>query len=313
MQNIISVVDEYQGLVAYLCTVGLGFFLQKSSLITPALTLFLSKSLVRFLFPCLIFSSIIQQYSRNSLLQSWHLPFGAMAILTLGLVLGMPLRRFWTTFPVKDQHTFQFMTIMPNYIFLPLPICQALWGEEAVAVLVFSSLGSEVMLWLIAVPLLGGQRGKIRNLLTPPMFALGASLGLVLAGKPQSAQALMDLAPVMTQIGQACVPVSLFLLGCHFGRTTLPLSQGSHWTIAAFRLLLIPLVSIVLLRLSSLPILHQQVLFLVSTMPPAVASVIMSEIYNGNPRLAAEQVMFAHLLSVLTITFWLYYGLNFLS
>ena len=138
LENVIDLALQYQGPIAYLSVVILGYTLQKYKLITSALTLFISKTLVRVLYPCLIFSSIVQQYSRQSLMEGWTMPLGAFLILFTGYVLGKPLSKGFPSLGRKELGTFRFMTTMPNYIFLPLPICQALWGDKAVAILIFS-------------------------------------------------------------------------------------------------------------------------------------------------------------------------------
>ena len=312
VQDIIDLIHPHQGLLAYFCIVALGYALQKFGFITNALTMFLSKSLVRVLYPCLIFHSITSQYSRSSLLTSWPLPLAAFCLLFLGFTLGKGFIKTQGPMSATDRGTFRFMTVMPNYIFVPLPICAALWGDKGVASLIFSTLGAELGMWLLAVPQVRPHVSALRGLLTPPLFALTAALIVVALDTPLWAKELLSYNETFGGIGQGAVPVSLALLGCHFGKTQVPFRSSRHWSLLSYRLILIPICTLIILKFVELPSLHEKIIFLVSTMPPAVASVIISEMFGGNPKLAAEQVMIAHLFALVTVPLWLYYGLNLL-
>ena len=49
---------------------------------------------------------------------------------------------------------------MNNYLFLPLPLVLFRYGEKGVALLVFASLGYEVLLWSLGVMLFSRAERK---------------------------------------------------------------------------------------------------------------------------------------------------------
>lgn len=278
--------------------------------------MFLSKSLIRILFPCLIFSSITAQYSPSSLKQAWQMPVAIFSLLILSFLGGRLLVGTFGRLPPSERGTFRFMAMMPNYIFLPLPICAYFWGERGVATLVFSTLGAEIAMWTIAVPQIRSHVSALRGLLTPPLLTLITALAVVLIDNHLWNSEIAEVRPHLKGVGSAAVPVSLFLLASHFARTGLPgsLSNWSrHLSLAGFHLGVLPLLCLGVLNLIPLAPEQERILFLVSMMPTAVASVFISEMFSGNPQLAAEQVVISHLLAVVTIPLWLYYGMPILT
>ena len=59
---------------------------------------------------------------------------------------------------------FHFLCTMNNYSFLPIMLASMFWGEKGVAMVVFSTLGAEVIVWTFGIQAITGQRAGLRSL-----------------------------------------------------------------------------------------------------------------------------------------------------
>ena len=66
-----------------------------------------------------------------------------------------------------QRNTFIFLTAIPNWIFLPLPIVQALYGDTGVRTVLLCNVGAQLVLWSFGVWILhGAMRQAAKNLYT---------------------------------------------------------------------------------------------------------------------------------------------------
>jgi len=281
----------------------------------------LSLVMLNVFYPCLIVSSIVRNFTWMSLLQNWAMPVGAVFILVTGWLVG------YLTLPLLKRHTeatrrcYHFICLMNNYSFLPILMGAALWGEKAVALVIFSGLGSELCVWTLGVKALTGQRldrGFLRHLASVPMLALLFSCAL-LAGRAWAEKAgwapaadtvqhafLATLLETCRMAGGATIPASALICGAriamlHPGRLFSPLMAGA----CALRLVVIPALCIGGLSLMPLPVDVRRVLVLIAVMPAAMASVTLAEAFDSDAEFSAAAILATHVLCLITIPLWL--------
>lgn len=270
-------------------------------------------------YPALIYSSLVRSFTLEELGRNWGLPVGALLIMLVGFTVGLLAGRLVPAGDSGLRRAFRFQCTINNYTFLPMPLVMMYWGEAGVAKLVFSSVGSEIAVWTLGVVALaeGGVsfRQMARRLLTMPMAAIAAAVativardafGLVfpaasLAGK--SGSALLD---ALAMLGAAAPPLAMVVAGSRMADLhPSHLWQPLQLAVAGLRLVLIP--ALALLALQLLP-LHGEalaVLRLVAVMPAAIASVMLSELYDADSEFAAAAVLITHVASLITIPIWL--------
>jgi predicted permease len=208
---------------------------------------------------------------------------------------------------------------MNNYSFLPLLIGAALWGEKAVALVIFSGLGSELCVWTLGLKALTGQkldRRFLQNLVSVPMVALMFSFAVLalcsicmrhgLSPGDTSGELLKTLLETCRMAGGATIPASALICGSriallHPGKLVTPLMAGT----CALRLVVIPALCIAGLSLVPIPLDVRRVLILISVMPAAMASVTLAEAFGGDADFSAAAILATHLLCLVTIPLWL--------
>lgn len=293
-----------------------GYVLRRRGILSEAATGELARLSVVIIYPCLMFAAITDRYDLASLVVSWTLPAGVLGIMVAGYAAGMAVVRF-LTFPSPDQRrSFLFQCAFNNYCFLPLPLVLALWGPDAAAMLLFSSLGAEVAVWTLGMFILSGRRlhwEQARHLLSPPLLAMAAAvgvvavrdLGLLPAWADQFRQSVGGRAVFHTiqLTGQATIPLAMTIAGS--GLAMLPLAELRNrrvWLVSALRLLAIP--ALLLLALHWIPFSSDQirhVLAVVAVMPAAVASISLGKVYGGDEHFTAGSVLLTHLGALVSV------------
>jgi hypothetical protein len=227
------------------------------------------------------------------------------------------------------RSTFIFLAATPNWIFIPLPICEALYGRDGVHNVLIFNVAMVLVLWTWGVSTLcGGLKGAhaLRGMvLNPGVLATAAGIGLALAfpGAASWAEASQDLRPLavgrygivqaLGLLGGMTVPLSLVVIGAQIGglKAWRGLNDRALLGVQAARLILAPALVVVALRLLTgagvaLPAATGMVSCVIAAMPVAVSCSLFVERFGGDADLAASSIVVSTLLSVATIPFVLF-------
>mgnify|MGYP001282589490 FL=1 len=296
-----------------------GYVLYRLKWIDTSFNRQLSLVMLNVFYPCLIVSSIVRNFTLGSLLQNWMMPVGTVFILVTGWLVGL------ATLPLLKRHSeatrrcYHFICLMNNYSFLPILMAASLWGEKAIALIIFSGLGSELCVWTLGVKALTGQkldRVFLKNLVSVPMVALLGSCAVLairaacerygVAVGETSGEFLKTVLETCRMAGGATIPASALICGAriamlHPSKVFSPLMAGT----CALRLAVIPALCIGGLLLVPLPLEVRRVLILIAVQPAAMASVTLSEAFGGDSEFSAAAILATHVLCLVTIPLWL--------
>ncbi len=281
----------------------------------------LSLLMLNVFYPCLIISSILRNFSLESLLRYWMMPVGTIFILGTGWIIGLITLPLIKSHPVSTKRCYHFICMMNNYSFLPILLAASLWNEKAVALIAFSALGSELCVWTLGMKSITGQpleRGFLRHLVSMPMLALGVSFILLAVRNtcnqhqwiplPGSAtyELLKTLLETCRMAGGATIPASAVICGARIAmlqphKFISPIILG----ISTLRLIVIPALTITVLMLIPMDVEIRRVLILIATMPVAMASVTLAEAYKSDADFSAAAVLFTHIACLATVPLWL--------
>jgi malate permease and related proteins len=306
-----------------LCILGLvaaGAFARRRGMLSAKGTNDLAHVALSLVYPALIFVSITQ-LSLADLRANLLLPLLVMAIALAGFGLGLLAVRFLGNVPAETARAFLFHCLINNYSFLPLPLVLFRYGDPGVALLVFSSVGYEILLWSLGVMLFTRaerKRDRLKSLFSPPLVTLLFSLavvaardlfpwpappaGLVLAGQ--------TLRSGLQTLGAATIALSMLVAGSRFAMLKFQTMLGWRvWFVSAIRLLAVPLLIIPLLRFVPLEPVARGILTIIAVMPSAMVSVLFSERYGGDTDFIAGGLLLTHLWALLTVPLLLAWAL----
>lgn len=306
-----------------LCVLGLvatGVVARRRGMLSAQGTNDLAHIALSLVYPALIFVSITQ-LSLADLRTNVSLPLLAMVIAMTGFGLGLIAIRWLGRVPPATSRAFLFHCLINNYSFLPLPLVFFRYGDKGVGLLVFSSVGFELLLWSLGVMLFTRaerKRDRLKSLFSPPLITLVFSLAVVVIrdsvswpAPPQAlALAARTLHAGLSTLGAATIALSMLVAGSRFAMLKFETMLGWRvWFVSAIRLLAVPLIIIPLLALLPMDSTARGILCIIAVMPSAMVSVLFSERYGGDTDFIAGGLLLTHLWAVVTVPLFLAWAL----
>lgn len=280
---------------------GIGAVLRHLRLFTGEDLARLSTIVLDLLFPLLIFSSLVTKLDVSRFQEFWTLPLIGFGLMAFGGVLGLVLRYGMKDRQEGRQATFMHLCAINNYSFLPLIVIENLWGASYLPLLFILNVGSTVGLWTIGIALLSGHgvRKSLKNIFNPNLVAVMLGLTVMLLHLPLPRL----LVKITANTGAAAMPMVLLIIGAALYGSAHHLLRYK-WDISWLcicRLLIIPLLSLLLLKLLPLPVDVYRVSFVVAIMPVSVSATVLTMRYGGAPDFAGQAAVVTTLASLLTM------------
>ena len=281
----------------------LGFALGKLKIMDEVASKKFSRLILTVAQPCLIISSLTKmEYSRE------HLSIGFKALgVGFALHLFMFAIAFLLTLKFSDldeQKLSEFSLVFGNIGFLGLPILDSLFGSIGVFMGAFFVASFNVLIWTLGIAILAKGRKDIRVTVRKIFLNYGTvpcAIGLVLF--------LLDLelpvfiSTTVSYLGNLCTPISTLRIGGVLARSSLKnifLSGKTYFT-ALSKLLIMPLVVCIAVKLLGFDELWTIVIVTVSAMPSATSVSMMAENYGIKPEYSAQAVGMSSIFSVITM------------
>ncbi|WP_022667360.1 AEC family transporter [Desulfospira joergensenii] len=269
----------------------------------------LSEATVNIFLPCLIMAKTLIRFRPEEFGNWWLLPVAGLIILILGLLFSAVLFRL-----NPEKRPFMTLASMQNAIYIPLPIGQILFPDQFDLFALYCflvALGLNPFMWSVGkVMLSGGKKTRIqlRDFITPPLAAIFISIALVFSGLsshiPGTLIASMDL------LGQATVPLAVFVLGATIGAISfrdMPLGKDI-FIVSGVKFVLIPLAVFVLLYFtkfhSAMP-LFCSLMMIQACSPPATNLILIVKTYGGDVQAVSGMMLIQYLLSILAMPLWI--------
>ena len=314
-------------IAAMFLVIVVGWLARRRGFLAAEFTATLSRLVVDVAFPALVFTQMLRTVNADALRAEWFSPLLAALIVFGAYFVGLAVSPLFCG--PAQRKTFVFLVTIPNWVFLPLPIAEALYGAAGVRTVLLCNAGAQLVLWSFGVWILHGSiRQALRNLLTntglwatalgialallfpavrelETVTAAGASLGGMLGGA---------LVQALAMVGSLTIPLSLLTIGAQLGELTIAVHRFPRplWGVMLARLILAPLAMLALgyaaIRAGiRIPDTTRMVCYLIATMPVAISCSVMTERYGGDATLAAEGIFYSTLFSLLTVPgiFWL--------
>ncbi len=291
-----------------------GFVLSKAGLLDKAGSDKLSSFISRVSMPAMYLATFFgQDFSTDKLADAGLLLGLSFAIYILAFGFGFGFVKATRT-PRASAGVYQFLLLFSNAAYMGFPVLRAILGEEAVFYGAFFNIPFNILAYSIGIWLL--RRGKEGVAVRPrDMFLNPGTLAVVtgalffVASPLWSGSAVFEVfhsGPVyqaLDLVGDTTVPLSMLVIGCVLA-TVRPGAIFRNWRVMLVclcRLLVLPGI----VRLALAPFHLSPMLLgipvLVTGMPCAVFSVILSKEYGGDEKTASVGVFLSTLLSSVTI------------
>jgi predicted permease len=300
-----------------------GWVVRRRGYLAAATTTVLSRFVVDVAFPALVFTQMLRTVTLGELREGWFTPLLSALLILIAYVPGLLVAPLLSR--GAQRRTFIFLVAIPNWVFLPLPIVDAMYGDAGVRTLFLYNVGAQLMLWTFGVWILHGgvkAREAARNILTNPgLLATVAGIIVALLYPPSSKWETLTsatgsplnlvagaLAQAMAMIGSLTIPVSLLAIGAQLGDLELYAHRPSRalWGVVAARLIMGPVLTAVVgwaaLRAGvRLPEIPRMIAYLTATMPVAISCSVFTERFGGDVSLGAQGIFYSTFFSLLTV------------
>lgn len=301
----------------------IGWVARRRKYLSAETTSSLSAFVVDVTIPAMVFTSMLRTIDPQKVTENWFLPLLGGSIILISMLVALlflPIFR-----EIDSRRTFIFLVGVANWIYLPLPIAKALYGNEGERAVLLFNVGAQVLLWTVGVWVL--QRSKpgwnsLKNLITNPGL-IGTIFGIIVALTIPMTHALetadintlsgialvsKTLVTALVIVGSLTIPLSLIVTGAQLGGLDISDHRISFSLVAVLvcRLLLAPIAVVAILwgLTQAGIIIHQiprMVAYIISCMPVAVSCSMFTERFGGNTSLAARSIFYSTLLSIVTV------------
>lgn len=284
----------------------------------------LSVATVDVFLPCLSFTSILTNFRPGEFDIWWVLPASGILITAAGMLLGWFF--FFREFPEKRNMVP--LAGVQNAGFLILPLGAILFPDQfqqfSVYVFLFV-IGQSLPIWTISKLMTTAEpdtRFQWKDMITPPLVATLLAIAIVFARlhplffvppAPDTAgplnTALATIFDAVQLIGEATVPLAIFILGGVLGSITLKLRPYIRDVIrvVSIKLILLPLLTMAAVHLSgigeTIPLLA--VFFVIqSSSAPAIVLLLQVKKYGGNEQKIGSILLVSYLACLVMMPTW---------
>lgn len=246
--------------------------------------------------PCLILSRL-QQDATPALLRelAWVFALTCAAMACAALIAHRLFRRQ----PRDRRAVLTNLAMASNCGFMGYPVITAAFGEGALIYAVMYVTAFNLMCWTLGAYYFGGAKAvdPLRLTRNPSILAIAVGLVLLLTGwrLPGFLNNALEL------LGSTTTPVAMFVIGARLiGLRREHLLDRPLLAACGLRLLIFPAL-VLLLRLTPLPAMVVNALYLCTAMPCAALTGMQADYFGCDKALASRGVALSSALSMITV------------
>lgn len=294
--------------------IGAGYFSIRSGYLKSEIMDALVRFQVGVAVPALLFNAMYHTDLATSLNIYAMIGFFASGTVAFFAVIFLS-RTIWKRRP-GEAVAVGFCAFFPNAVMLGIPISERAFGDATMGA-VFGIIAFHSMYnWFMGFVTMeavrrdsetiwaGFRKAFVTTFQNPLMVGLmlGMAANLVDLPVPQMGQDALNM------MAGAALPVALFALGGVLTRYSIKAEIGEALMVSFFSLLIHPAVAWVITALIfDLPAHYVQATVIIAAMPTGINSYIFATVYNRAVGTAASTVIIATILSLGTITGWLWF------
>ncbi len=287
----------------------IGYFLVKRNILGQEGLNALSRLLIEVIFPVLIFTQLIRNFSFAIYPDWWIFPLISIAITIAGLLVGS----LFLGFIKGNKHKLQFLSLVAfqNSGYLPLALISALFVQDKADTLFIYIflflLGFDLIVWSLGVYMLTFVRTRkfeMGSLFSPPVIANLFSLFLIAVGLNKIIPQFV-LKP-FNMVGSCTLPLAMFVVGGNIASLRLRHIDKRAISLAMLaKLVLLPLAGLWFIIKLGLPEWTGFLILMQLAMPPATSLSVIIRHYQKEDLLISQGIFFGHILSLISIPVFL--------
>lgn len=282
-----------------------GIIMDKTKMVNNSGKQILSSILINFAVPCMIVNSYFNSFNddvSNNITLSFIYSF---LICALGIVISIIASK-----PVEDKNkgTFRFACSFSNAAYMGFPLVKALLGDEGIIYASSYVTIFNILLWSIGYMFFSNKtsfKDLLKKLVTcPPIIAVIIGL-LIYAFKIPVSEVI---ATPINSIGSMTTPISMIIIGITIAQSNVKelLKNIEVYYAITIRLIIIPILSLLLIKLFKMPDIVRNAILILHACPAAAITTLLAIENNKDEQYAAGIVVVSIILSILTLPLYTY-------
>lgn len=299
------------------CVIGAGLFLRMRSILVPEVEKGIITLVVKFLYPCLILQAMIRADSFKESPDSLIAPLVGFLTVVIGFLIARLIGNALGMTKGTGLRTFVFSAGIFNYGYIPIPLVEEMFGRNEMAALFLHNVGVEFAIWTVGVAMLAGGsfRDGIRKVGNPMVYALLVGVAINFLGISDNLPAM--LTSTLALFAGCAIPLGLLVIGASLYDHLNTDEQVWHLKDCSagvlVRLGVLPLVGLAFVWFAPLSVELKRILVVEAAMPAGMMPIVLAKHYGGRPIVAVRVVFATTIVGILTMPFWIRFGLGLIS
>lgn len=295
MEGFQNMVNAQLILLIYL---GVGMYCRKKGMIDDQTKKKLIDLILKITLPCMIFNSFNKPLTPDILKKTALAFIVAFCIAVLSWLLGKILYR---RYPQERKSILQYCTLVNNSGFLGMPMVSAVYGADGLLYASIFIIPNRIMMWTAGLSLftVSDFKSKCKNILLNPCIItvfLGIARRMLNIPVPE----FIDKSAA--NIGAITSPLSMMIIGTMLvGISWKALFEPSIFYLTFIRLIFLPLIALVLMRIMRFDPLLTGVSLILTGMPAGSTSALLAAKYGADEDYASRCIITTTIISLITI------------
>lgn len=295
MEGFLNMVNAQLILLIYLAV---GTYCYKRHLIDPHTKQKLVDFILKITLPCMIFNSFNKPLTPEILQKTALVFLVAFCIAILSYLSGKVL---YNHYPSEKKSILQYCTLVNNSGFLGMPMVSSVYGADGLLYASIFIIPNRIMMWTAGLSLftVSDFKTKCKNIFLNPCI-IAVFLGLARRMFNLPFPQFLDKA--ISNIGAITSPLSMIIIGTMLaGISFKTLLEPSILYLAFVRLMGLPLVALVLMKLLHFDSLLTGVSLILTGMPAGSTSALLAAKYGADEDYASRCIITTTIISLVTI------------
>lgn len=277
----------------------IGYILTKKGILTPNGIKQITELSLIVACPCLMINAYQREYNPE---MAKKLVYAIVFSVVIHIIYMVIAAIIFKKRPDKKDRVSKFSVIYSNCGFMGLPLISALCGSEGVFYAVAYITVFNILYWTQGVYLYTNdiKQLSLKKVLLAPGL-LGAVVGMVLFFSKITLPS--PIAKTVEHLAVLNTPLPMIVLGSYVVNLNIKetLKNVSLWAVTAVRLLVLPVLTIFIIKLCNMDSTMAIPLVLASACPVAAVATLFAVRYDLDSGYSSQAVSFTTLLSIITI------------
>lgn len=278
----------------------IGYILRKSGKLPSNASNILSTILVNVCLTAMVFSTCYQQVTIENIAKNGKAIVLGVVMMFAAYFLAMPLAKIFTK-DKFERNVYKYAYTAPNFGYMGYPLVQAVFGDEALMLMMMFALPLNVFIYTKGMSILcPSKKTGLKQVLLQPTI-LGLIIGVIIGISGVKLPGVVD--SIVSTASACMAPVAMMIAGCVMAEKPIK-TLVSDWKIyvsSLFKLVIMPLLALLVLTLCRVDPKITLVASALWAMPFGMNTVVFPEAFGGDGRPGAKLSFISHAMGLVAI------------